>query len=120
MDEAKAATTCVQNVLVENLLELEFTSLPLASATVLSRDQTTDKLFLRYFNLLQSECFSACFLSHVNMVISAPTGSGKIVLFELSILRLLSRFISAEGRFIHLEGNTQNSRLSMILYMEKF
>ncbi|GMP27685.1 hypothetical protein CsSME_00003567 [Camellia sinensis var. sinensis] len=74
----------------------------------------------RYFNSLQSECFFACFLSHVNMVISAPIGSGKTVLFELCILRLLSRFISAEGRFIHLEGNTQNSRLSTILYMENF
>ncbi|CBI34887.3 unnamed protein product, partial [Vitis vinifera] len=58
----------------------------------------------RYFNSLQSECFSACFLSDVNMVISAPTGSGKTVLFELCILRLLSRFISEEGRFIHVKG----------------
>ncbi|KAI8019780.1 DExH-box ATP-dependent RNA helicase DExH17 [Camellia lanceoleosa] len=58
----------------------------------------------RYFNSLQSECFSACFQSDVNMVISAPTGSGKTVLFELCILRLLSRFISVEGRFIHLKG----------------
>ncbi|KAF8408273.1 hypothetical protein HHK36_007422 [Tetracentron sinense] len=58
----------------------------------------------RYFNSLQSECFSVCFLSDVNMVISAPTGSGKTVLFELCILRLLSRFISQEGRFIHVKG----------------
>ncbi|CAL5371830.1 unnamed protein product [Camellia sinensis] len=33
----------------------------------------------RYFNSLQSECFSACFQSDVNMVISAPTGSGKTI-----------------------------------------
>ncbi|KAB1209142.1 putative ATP-dependent DNA helicase HFM1 [Morella rubra] len=38
------------------------------------------------------------------MVISAPTGSGKTVLFELCILRLFSRFISEEGRFIHSKG----------------
>jgi ATP-dependent DNA helicase HFM1/MER3 len=38
------------------------------------------------------------------MVISAPTGSGKTVLFELCILRLLSKFVSEEGRFIHLKG----------------
>lgn len=37
------------------------------------------------------------------MVISAPTGSGKTVLFELCILRLLSRLIS-EGRFVHIKG----------------
>ncbi|KAH7851890.1 hypothetical protein Vadar_017925 [Vaccinium darrowii] len=58
----------------------------------------------RYFNSLQSECFSSCFLSDVNMVIAAPTGSGKTVLFELCILRLLSRFISAEGNFHHIKG----------------
>ncbi|KAK7293418.1 hypothetical protein RJT34_16283 [Clitoria ternatea] len=59
----------------------------------------------RYFNSLQSECFPICFHSDVNMVISAPTGSGKTVLFELCILRLLSRFISAEGKFIHVKGS---------------
>lgn len=58
----------------------------------------------RYFNSLQSECFPICFLSDVNMVVSAPTGSGKTVLFELCILRLLSRFLSHEGKFNHQKG----------------
>ncbi|XP_028786298.1 DExH-box ATP-dependent RNA helicase DExH17-like [Neltuma alba] len=58
----------------------------------------------RYFNSLQSECFPICFHSDINMVISAPTGSGKTVLFELCILRLLSRSISSEERFIHVNG----------------
>ncbi|XP_020552576.1 DExH-box ATP-dependent RNA helicase DExH17 [Sesamum indicum] len=58
----------------------------------------------RYFNSLQSECFSTCFLSDVNMVISAPTGSGKTVLFELCIMRLLSKFISGDGKFTNLKG----------------
>ncbi|KAJ0054742.1 hypothetical protein Pint_02772 [Pistacia integerrima] len=57
----------------------------------------------RYFNSLQSECFPVCFYSDVNMVVSAPTGSGKTVLFELCILRLLTSFIS-EGRFVHIKG----------------
>ncbi|KAH7658892.1 DNA helicase protein [Dioscorea alata] len=58
----------------------------------------------RYFNSLQSECFPVCFLSDVNVVVSAPTGSGKTVLFELCILRLLSRFLSYEGKFNHQKG----------------
>ncbi|XP_020099758.1 ATP-dependent DNA helicase MER3 homolog isoform X4 [Ananas comosus] len=58
----------------------------------------------RYFNSLQSECFPICFLSDFNMVISAPTGSGKTVLFELCIVRLLSRFLSPEGKFNHMKG----------------
>ncbi|KAK1269119.1 hypothetical protein QJS04_geneDACA005068 [Acorus gramineus] len=58
----------------------------------------------RYFNSLQSECFSGCFHSDMNMVISAPTGSGKTVLFELCILRLLTRFLSHDGKFNHMKG----------------
>ncbi|KAL6899412.1 hypothetical protein ACP4OV_006070 [Aristida adscensionis] len=58
----------------------------------------------RYFNSLQSDCFHACFLTDVNMVISAPTGSGKTVLFELCILRLLSRFLSPDWRFNLVKG----------------
>ncbi|KAL3526077.1 hypothetical protein ACH5RR_014449 [Cinchona calisaya] len=58
----------------------------------------------RYFNSMQSECFSACYLSDINMVISAPTGSGKTALFELCILRVFSKFISTEGKFIQLKG----------------
>ncbi|KAL3631369.1 hypothetical protein CASFOL_024353 [Castilleja foliolosa] len=58
----------------------------------------------RYFNSLQSECFSTCYLSDVNMIISAPTGSGKTVLFELCIMRLLSKFIHGDGNFTHHKG----------------
>ncbi|KAI3784705.1 hypothetical protein L1987_43808 [Smallanthus sonchifolius] len=66
----------------------------------------------RYFNSLQSECFSACFHSDINMVISAPTGSGKTVLFELCILRLLSKFISQEGKLIHTKGTQKTIYIS--------
>ncbi|RLM79899.1 hypothetical protein C2845_PM12G20550 [Panicum miliaceum] len=58
----------------------------------------------RYFNSLQCECFHVCFFSDVNMVISAPTGSGKTVLFELCILRLLSRFLLPDFSFNLVKG----------------
>ncbi|KAG0496607.1 hypothetical protein HPP92_001298 [Vanilla planifolia] len=58
----------------------------------------------RYFNSLQSECFLGCFHSDLNMVVSAPTGSGKTVLFELCILRLLSRFLSQGLKFNLVKG----------------
>jgi len=31
------------------------------------------------------------------MVVSAPTGSGKTVVFELAVLRAMTRFITEEG-----------------------
>ncbi|KAK9162892.1 hypothetical protein Syun_003794 [Stephania yunnanensis] len=66
---------------------------------------------LMYFNSLQSKCFARCFLSDINMVISAPTGSGKTVLFELCILRLLSRFLSQDGKFNHVKGTLKDFHL---------
>ncbi|KAH7879983.1 Sec63 Brl domain-containing protein [Lentinula edodes] len=42
------------------------------------------------FNAVQSSCFDGVFHTKENMVISAPTGSGKTVLFELSIIKMLS------------------------------
>lgn len=41
------------------------------------------------FNAVQSQCFDIVMHTNRNMVISAPTGSGKTVLFELAIIRML-------------------------------
>ncbi|CCO27593.1 hypothetical protein BN14_01578 [Rhizoctonia solani AG-1 IB] len=41
------------------------------------------------FNAMQSQCFDTAVNTDSNMVISAPTGAGKTVLFELSVVRLL-------------------------------
>jgi ATP-dependent DNA helicase HFM1/MER3 len=42
------------------------------------------------FNAVQSACFNPAACTDENMVVSAPTGCGKTVIFELAILRLLS------------------------------
>lgn len=42
------------------------------------------------FNAVQSTCFNTVYSSDRNAVISAPTGAGKTVLFELAMLRLFS------------------------------
>ncbi|KAI0076468.1 P-loop containing nucleoside triphosphate hydrolase protein [Panus rudis PR-1116 ss-1] len=46
------------------------------------------------FNAVQSQCYDEVMRGDDNMVISAPTGSGKTVLFELAIIRML---VNARG-----------------------
>lgn len=50
---------------------------------------------------------SELFESSVNVVIAAPTGSGKTVLLELAILQLLSRSIDSSGAFVHRPGTAK-------------
>ncbi|KAG1055942.1 hypothetical protein G6F43_002123 [Rhizopus delemar] len=41
------------------------------------------------FNVIQSKCITDAFYENNNLVISAPTGSGKTVMLELAIIRVL-------------------------------
>lgn len=45
------------------------------------------------FNTVQSHCLEA-YQESINMVVSAPTGSGKTVIFEMAICRLLQAVFS--------------------------
>ena len=40
-------------------------------------------------------------------VVSAPTGSGKTVVMELAILRMVRKYIQADGSFNHEPGTTK-------------
>ncbi|KAL3419662.1 pre-mRNA splicing helicase [Phlyctema vagabunda] len=42
------------------------------------------------FNAVQSKCFDSVYNTNSNVVVSAPTGSGKTVILELAICRLIS------------------------------
>lgn len=54
------------------------------------------------FNAVQSTCFDTVYHSDSNVVVSAPTGAGKTVLFELAILRLFSTPSSEEGKVVYI------------------
>eukprot|EP00892_Ulva_mutabilis_P002995 jgi/Ulvmu1/12697/UM095_0001.1 len=59
----------------------------------------------KLFNSVQSECFQQGFLSDQNMVIAAPTGSGKTVVLEFAMLRLFMRHMQDNG-----DWNVQQGR----------
>ncbi|KAF9516347.1 hypothetical protein BS47DRAFT_677419 [Hydnum rufescens UP504] len=46
------------------------------------------------FNAMQSSCYQTVMHTNENMVISSPTGSGKTVIFELAIIKLLMESVS--------------------------
>ncbi|CCH43602.1 hypothetical protein BN7_3155 [Wickerhamomyces ciferrii] len=62
---------------------------PLVSTAALS-DKAREIFKFQNFNKMQSKSFQTVYHETNNCVISAPTGSGKTVLFELAILKLLN------------------------------
>lgn len=61
----------------------------LVPATALP-DQLRSMFKFEIFNAVQSKCFPSAFQSDDNLVVSAPTGSGKTVIMELAICRLVT------------------------------
>ncbi|EXJ81563.1 hypothetical protein A1O1_07627 [Capronia coronata CBS 617.96] len=53
------------------------------------------------FNAIQSKCFSTAFKTDDNIVVSAPTGSGKTVVMELAICRLMAKFRGEDFKIIY-------------------
>ena len=56
---------------------------------VLGSDLATVFPFER-FNKMQSKCFEQAFHSDMNLVVSAPTASGKTVVFEMAICKVIA------------------------------
>ncbi|KAK2723293.1 uncharacterized protein LOC136033782 [Artemia franciscana] len=55
------------------------------------------------FNILQSLAFEDAYLSNRDLVVSAPTGSGKTVIFELAMLNMIqSGLVSNGGKAVYV------------------
>lgn len=54
------------------------------------------------FNAVQSKCFPNAFETDDNLVISAPTGSGKTVIMELAICRILAKSKISDFKVVYL------------------
>ncbi|KAF2239234.1 P-loop containing nucleoside triphosphate hydrolase protein [Viridothelium virens] len=55
----------------------------------------------RLLNAIQSKCFDTIFHSNDNFVLASPTGSGKTVVFELAICRVIASFPSDNFKVVY-------------------
>ena len=53
------------------------------------------------FNAVQSKCFAPIYKSNDNVVVSAPTGSGKTALLELAICKLIEGYPSGQFKIVY-------------------
>jgi len=63
-------------------------------ADLVTESKFANVLNIDYFNDMQSIIAGDIYESNVNMVVSAPTGSGKTIVMELAILRAASKAVN--------------------------
>ena len=56
----------------------------------------------KLFNAIQSRCFDKVYRSNVNIVLSAPTGSGKTVILELAICNTISNLQADQCKIVYM------------------
>ena len=54
------------------------------------------------FNAIQSQCYPIAYLNESNLVVSAPTGSGKTAILELAMCRLIVESDTNQSKMIYL------------------
>jgi len=70
---------------------------PLLAVSAVLPDRLRSLFAFRYFNSMQSKTFSPIYNSDTSIIISAPTGSGKTVCFDLAIARLVATESSSQA-----------------------
>lgn len=73
----------------------------LVPTTHLSSDGQRAVFSFPIFNAVQSRCFNTAYRTDDNLVVSAPTGSGKTVVMELAICRLAEQLKNGRAKVVY-------------------
>jgi pre-mRNA-splicing helicase BRR2 len=95
--------------LATDLLDLQ--PLPVHSIA----DVKAKKLFsgFKYFNPIQTQTFNALYETDSNVLLCAPSGSGKTVCAELALFRLLQN--SADGKCVYIASRKVRSKIILLI-----
>lgn len=74
--------------------------IPLISVNDLP-DRIRSLFSFQLFNAVQSKCFATAFKTNENLVLSAPTGSGKTVVMELAICHLMNSVHNRDFKIVY-------------------
>ena len=96
---------------------LDLYPLPLSALKNKDYESVFNKSFL-YFNPIQTQIFYSVYNSDENLLVGAPTGSGKTVVAELAILRLFTK--TSEGKVIYIAPLKSLSKERVKDWKQKF
>ena len=96
---------------------LDLQPLPVAAL----RDSTAERLYadrFRHFNPIQTQTFSSLYETDENVLVCAPTGSGKTICAEFALLRMLSTQL--QSRCVYVAPNSDISHQRFLDWDQKF
>ena len=96
---------------------LDLYPLPLSALKNKEYESVFNKSF-QYFNPIQTQIFYSVYHSDENLLVGAPTGSGKTAIAELAILRLFNK--TSEGKVIYIAPLKSLSKERVKDWKEKF
>ena len=96
---------------------LDLYPLPLSALKNKDYESVFNRSF-QYFNPIQTQIFYSVYNSDENLLVGAPTGSGKTAIAELAILRLFNK--TSEGKIIYIAPLKSLSKERVKDWKEKF